>query len=71
MLTKLTEYRTGNTIYVDVSRIVSMRRLEAKIYSLSWINEVPKEFGERTRIDTNTDMFIVCETPEEIMGAKA
>ena len=65
MLKRLTDFDTGETVYVDVSKIVSMRRLKASVLVSSY--GVSMELGERTRIDTERDTFLVRESPEEVM----
>jgi hypothetical protein len=59
-MTKLTEWETGLPIYVDRSAIKSVRRLAAE--------PAIEAIEERTRVDTATDMFLVRETPEEVLG---
>jgi hypothetical protein len=68
MMKKLTDWETGLPIYVDPSAITSCRRLPAEVYNSYDKSESPRELGERTRIDTSTDMFLVRETAEEVLG---
>ena len=67
-MTKLTDWETGLPIYVDRSAIKSVRRLPAEVVAPIGKFEAPLELGERTRIDTATDMFLVRETAEEVLG---
>jgi nucleoid-associated protein YejK len=64
-MTKLTEWDTGLPIYVDRSAIKSVRRLAAEPANDTLDFEATEE---RTRVDTATDMFLVRETPEEVLG---
>ena len=62
---KLTDCETVRAIYVRREAILSARQLPAEIFE--GIGDVSREHGERTRIDTATDMFLVRETIEEGM----
>lgn len=68
MLTKLTEWESGLSVYVDVQQIRSMRRLSASVYEPLGDDSHATELGERTRIDIGHDVILVRETPEEVLG---
>ena len=65
---KLTDFATGLPVYVQREAIVSCRRIVAGTHEYHTLGI--KELGERTRIDTEMDTFLVRETPEEIMEGK-
>lgn len=65
---KLTDWETGEVIYVDRTQIVSCRRLNAEVHKPLWKGDVAMELGARTRVDTRTDMLLVRETAEQVMG---
>ena len=67
-MVKLTDWESGLPIYVDRDAIKSCRRLPAEVYDQVFGDDGPHELGERTRIDTQTDMFLVRETAEEVLG---
>lgn len=62
---KLTDYETGQSIYVRREAIQSARQLQAEVFAHDRGSVV--EHGMRTRIDTKTDTFLVRETIEEVM----
>jgi hypothetical protein len=64
---KLTDWESGLPVYVERSAIRSCRVLRAEVYEAYSGEDGPTELGERTRIDTATDMFIVRERPEEFL----
>lgn len=61
---KLTDWETGEPIYVIPSAIVSIRQLKAE--TTDDYGDIPHEMGRRTRIDTPTDIFLVREDAEGI-----
>lgn len=62
---ELTDYDTGEPVYVVAAAILSMRQLTAEQYE---DDDEPQEVGRRTRIDTSSDMFLV---REDAKGIKA
>lgn len=60
---KLTDWFTGESVYVERDEIVVCRQLEASVHEYG---KCPTELGARTRIDTRMDTFLVRETPDEI-----
>lgn len=69
MLIKLTDWESGEDVYCDPRDIVSMRRLPVSIGEPFGEDDPPRELGARTRVDTRTDLFLVRETPAEILAA--
>lgn len=67
-IVKLTEYETGNDVYVDRDSIRSVRLLPAHTYEPVGGEGIPHELGRRTRVDTASDMFLVCESPGKVLG---
>lgn len=57
-LTRLTDWESGQPVYLDCSKIVSMRDLVAN-----------KDNSRRTRIDTPTDLLLVREPADDILIA--
>lgn len=64
---KLTDWETGKLIYVNRAAMKSVRELPAEVHD-DFDDDEPQELGERTRIDTATDMFLVREKAVEILG---
>ncbi len=66
-LIKLTDYRSGSPVYLDRTHIVSMQSLPAQVYNNT--NDIV-ELGRRTRINTQTNMLLVRETPDQVFKIK-
>ena len=64
----LTEWETGNDVYVDPAVIVGMQWIAAKVYEPFGSDDPPRELGARTRIDTKANLLLVRETPAEIIA---
>ncbi len=62
----LTAWQDGSDIYVSPSAIISIRRLPASV-SDYFPDQPPRELGARTAVHTVSDIFLVRETPSEIM----
>lgn len=60
VMLELTEWETGEAVFVLPSAIRSVRQLRAEQCD-------GQELGRRTRIDTATDMFLVKEDAKEVM----
>ena len=65
---RLTDYETGAPIYVRREAIQSARQLCAEVVEPVGDDDVAQEEGDRTRIDTATDMFLVREPVDYVMG---
>lgn len=65
---RLTDWETGKLIYCRREAIQSARQLCAEVFEPIGNEDVAYECGERTRIDTKTDMFLVRESVEDVMG---
>lgn len=65
---RLTDWETGKLIYVQREAIQSARQLCAEVWEPIGNGDIAQECGERTRIDTKTDMFLVRESVEDVMG---
>lgn len=61
---RLTDWETGEAVFVNESKMDVVRRLPASVHEYV---DGPKELGERTRIQVGNDIFLVRETPEEVM----
>ena len=64
---KVTDWESGLSAFVDRACIRSVKRIAASIEE-AFPGESPREYGERTRIDTVSDMLLVRESPEYVMG---
>ena len=67
-LIHLTDWETGDDVYVDPAVIVGVRWLAARVYEPIIADDVPHELGGRTRIDTKSDLLLVRETPAAILA---
>jgi hypothetical protein len=68
MMIQLTDWESGRPIFVNENKMDVVRRLPA---SVSDFGNGPTELGERTKIQVGHDIFLVRETPEEVMQAAA
>jgi hypothetical protein len=64
---KLTDWETGKPIYVNRAQLKSVRELPAEVCD-DFDDEPLQELGERTRVDTTSDMFLVREKAAEVLG---
>lgn len=67
-LIHLTDWETGSDVYVDPAVIVGMQWIAAKVYEPFGDDDIPRELGARTRIDTKSNLLLVRETPAEIIA---
>ena len=58
MLTKLTDWKTGNSVFVNIDSIDSMERIPEDI--------AYENMTARTKIVLGTDVLLVKETPDEV-----
>lgn len=65
---KLTDWETGKPIYVNRAQLKSIRELPAEVCEPILDDGEPQELGERTRVDTTSDMFLVREKAAEVLG---
>lgn len=65
---KLTDWETGDPLYVNEKMLLSVSRLKA---SISHYGITPTELGARTRIVLTGDngCFLVREMPDEVISA--
>lgn len=64
---QLTDWETGEPIFVDKRKLDVVRRFPA---SISGYGLGITELGERTKVQIGHDIFLVRETPVEIMQAQ-
>lgn len=64
---KLTDWESGKPVYVNRLAMKSVREIPAEVID-DFEDDEPIELGERTRVDTETDSFLVREKAAEVLG---
>lgn len=64
-LSKLTDFETGEPLFLDLSTVVAIKRLPASVHD--YLNTgTPTELGGRTKIQTAYGIHLVRESPVEV-----
>jgi len=63
---ELTDWETGNPVFVNPANIALIERLPA---SVEGNGKGPRELGERTKIIVCNHIVLVRQTPQEVMRA--